>query len=130
MVKTIDLSKNLTVDPAKLDLELAGVFKDLEIVSEHLTVEVLNGSGKPEMANRAGRLINNLGATVIILGNSEKEGGPCEIKADEKVLKSFTGQRLKKIFNCREVLLKPGESRADLQLIIGLDYWQKLHLQP
>lgn len=130
MVKTIDLSKSLTVDPAKLDLELAGVFKDLEIVSEHLTVEVLNGSGKPEMANRAGRLITNLGATVIILGNSEKESGPCEIKADEKVLKSFTGQRLKKIFNCREVLLKPGESRADLQLIIGLDYWQKLHLQP
>ena len=130
MVQTIDHSKSLTADPAKLDLELAGVFKDLEIVSEHLTVEVLNGSGKPEMANRAGRLITNLGATVIILGNSEKESGQCEIKAGEKVLKSFTGQRLKKIFNCREVLLKSGESRADLQMVIGLDYWQKSHLQP
>lgn len=127
MIKTIDLSKSLTTNPAKLDLKLSGVFKDANIFSEHLRIEVLNGSGKPEMANRGARLIANLGGAVIVIGNSEKESGPCEIKAPAKTFKSQTAQRLKKIFNCREILLKPGESRADLQLIIGLDYWQKLN---
>lgn len=124
LVQTIDLQK---INPAKLDLELSGVFKDANIFSEHLAIEVLNGSNKPEMANRAARLITNLGGTVISVGNSEKENRQCEIKAAAEIFKSQTAQRLKKIFNCREILLKSGESRADLQLIIGLDYWQKMN---
>lgn len=124
MVQTIDLQK---IAPVKVDLELAGVFKDANIFSEHLTIEVLNASAKPEMANRAARLITNLGGTVIVVANSEKESRECEIKAAKKILKTQTAQRLKKIFNCKEILLKPGESRADLQLIIGLDYWEKMN---
>lgn len=122
-----DKSEGLTVNQEKLDYQLAGIFKDHKISAEHLMIEVLNGSGKPEMANRAARLITNLGGTVISLGNSEKESGECQTRASPEVLKSFTGQRLKKIFNCREVSSRSPDSRADLQLIVGLDYWQKLN---
>lgn len=122
-----DGTEGLTTDKIKLDAATQGLFKDTHFINERISIEVLNGTDKPRLADRVSRLISNLGGEVISLGNSPQKVGNCQIRGEEGALKSFTAMRLGQIFDCQIISQKLQDSRADLQIIIGEDYWRKLY---
>lgn len=115
-----------SADQALLDAATQGLFKDTKLAKEHILIEVLNGTDKQGLANQISRLITDLGGSVVSVSNSPQRLDECQIRGEAEVLKSFTGQRLGQVFKCRAFPTKPQDSRADLQIIIGADYWHKL----
>lgn len=110
-----------TGDPVKLDSILSAL-ADPEIVSEHKTIAVFNGTNKGLLAVKWARLIRNLGGNVIITGNTE------EIKQTKVTgVKSTTLKRLQQIFASDDTSgsPEPGSSRADINLLLGEDYVNK-----
>lgn len=120
-----DKSEVVTVNPLALDYFLKELFYDAKIINEHIGIEVLNGTDQAGLANRFSRLITNLGGNIITLGNSDQRIDQCLIIGEKKILESYTGQRFINIFNCKKIIQKP-ESRADLQIVVGDDYYRKL----
>lgn len=122
-----DGSTALTADLSLLDATYRGLFKDTRLAGEHILIEVLNGTGKSGLGQRIARVITNLGGSVISVANSPQKADQCQIRGETGVLKTFTGRRLGQIFSCKMLFEVSQDSRADLQLIIGEDYWQKLY---
>jgi len=121
-----DGSQVLTYDQTLLDFLSKGLFKETNFVKEHLLIEVLNGTEKQGLAGRVARLITNLGGEVVTIGNSSQKINQCRIEGESRILQSFTAKRLGQIFDCQ--MAKPAEdSRADLRVIIGQNYWQRLY---
>lgn len=124
-----DGTKVFAADQKTVDGLLVDLFKEQKIVQEHLTLEILNGTEKAGLANRLARLITNLGGDVVSVTNSQEKIGRCQIKGKNQALESYTGQLLAKIYNCVKIANQT-EARADLQVAIGQDYWQKLFQAP
>lgn len=128
-------------DPVKLDSVLADL-ADPAISSEHKTIAVLNATDHPQLAQKAARLITNLGGNVIIMANAKSDLANAEKKLQKtKVLgeQSLTLRRLRQIFNpdvnrdsptvyydkidsLNEDLVY---SRAQINLLLGEDYANK-----
>ena len=110
----------------ELDSLLSPFLIDEAIREESLKIEVLNSTGKTGLGNRVVRLVTNLGGEVISLGNQEEKIDNCLIRVKKEDANRKTVQRLQKIFSCELEESGLSESRSDLVLIIGDDYWQKL----
>lgn len=120
-----DGTKALTADQKLVDNLLLDLFKEQKIVQEHLTLGILNGTERAGLANRLARLITNLGGDVVSVINGQEKISRCQIKGNGQALESYTGQLLAKIYDC-EKITDQTEARADLQITIGENYWQKL----
>ncbi len=120
-----DGSEAKTLDLSLLDIATAGLFKESKVVNERILIEVLNGADKPGLASRVARLITNIGGKIVNVGTSQEKVDRCQIKGEGQFVESFTASELSRVFNCELKTGKP-DSRADLQLIIGEDYWRKL----
>lgn len=117
-----------TADPVKLDSVLSNL-TDPTIVSEHKNIAVLNATDRPQLAQRAARLITNLGGNVIITTNAKSDlanAGQGLKKTEVWGLESATLRRLKQIFGSGDKTNYPGEdavsSRAQINLLLGEDY--------
>lgn len=124
--KLLDGSDILTPDLIKIDAAISDL-ADPIIQSERLTIAVFNSTDHPQLAQKAARLITNMGGDVIITTNS-----------DNKVRKSYaTGKesktltRLKQIFELGGDII-PGSnedlvsSRAQINIFLGDDYFDRL----
>lgn len=124
-------AKSLRFDKIKtltFNDSLDGLFKERKIIGEKITIEVLNGSGKPQMANRIAKMITNLGGQVVSVGNHQKIIDKCQLIGSKKTLESYLISRLQKALFCDKIV-RDFEARADLQVIIGFDYYRKLFLK-
>lgn len=113
-------------DPDKTDQFLGGCFKEPNIRQEDLTIAILNATDHLGLAQRVARLVSNIGGRVVIIGDFEQKINDCQIWVSAGVNKSQTFSRFSKIYHCQ---LKPGpvsEMRADLVIVLGEKYWQKL----
>lgn len=126
-----DGTKALIGDPIKIDGFVLAHLTDSLIVEEQITVAVYNGTNYPGLAQRAARMISNIGGNVIILTNTEvKNIEKSFVIADGS---SYTRKRLEQIFapNCQEnlscVMIDPNtlNSRAQINLFLGKDYYEK-----
>lgn len=121
--KLADGTEILSADPVKLD-SLSTHFLESVIQSEHKSIAIFNGTNHPGIAQKAARLIANIGGDVIIVSNGEKKYEKTQIFGEE----SKTLQRLKQIFNVSgniEALEQPS-SRAQINVILGEDYFNSL----
>ena len=109
-------------DPLLIDNLLKDFFFEPEIRKEKISVEVLNGTDCSGLGKKAARMITNLGAKVVKVADGEEKVEQCQIKGNEKALKSFTSSKIKKIFGCQEIK----SEKEELILIIGADYYRKL----
>lgn len=113
----------LSVDTVKLDVLLSEII-DPVIRSEHKTIAIFNSTDHPLLAQKAARLITNIGGDVIIISNGEN-------KLDKTVIfgeKSKTYTRLKQIF-VGDGTIEPTEglasSRAQINLFLGEDFFDR-----
>lgn len=109
----LDLTNNLVVDKT-----INGLFLDPTIMSERLSIQVVNGTGVSGLGNRLTRLITNLGGEVVAVNTSEKELNDSKITYNDK--KSYTAERLGRILGFK--LVKKQESGfSDIVIEIGND---------
>ena len=123
--KLADGTEVLTSDPVRLD-SLSERFADPEIKTERKTIAVFNATSHSGIAQKAARLIANIGGDVIIISNSE-------IKIEKTAIlgeASKTLDNLKQIFSSSgtidpqlEDLASP---RAQINLFLGEDYFNSL----
>jgi len=98
---------------------------DHKIYEERLAIEVLNATDHSGLANRVARLMTNIGGDIVAVGNSNDKYQISNIKYQKKDLrKSYTVRKLEKILGVKAEVGEMGESRADLLILVGEDYWK------
>jgi len=117
-------------DPVLIDNLLKESFFEPEIRKENISIKVLNGTNHSNLAEKAARLVTNLGAKVDKVGDSEEKVTETQIKANQQAKKSFTLAKIKEIF-AAEVKFSTTleQDEEEIILIIGEDYYQKLFLK-
>ena len=130
-----DGSQVLTADPVRLDSILAELI-DPSIQSEHISIAVFNSTDKAGLAQKASRLITNIGGDVIITANAQNKFKATRVYGE----RSKTLERLKQIFentcqdrkkslNCDKIdsnLEELVSSRAQINIVLGEDYLDSL----
>lgn len=121
-INLLDGSEVFVADSSKLDSVLSD-FADPNFTQEGKTIAIFNATDHPQLAQKATRLISNLGGHVIIVSNAK-------IKLKTTVLlgeKSATLERLQQIFGSSGTINpKDGDfesSRAEINLFLGEDYF-------
>ena len=113
-----------TADSVKLDSVLSDL-ADPTIMAEHKNIAVLNTTDRTQLAQKAARLITNLGGNVIIMANATQELKKTKVYG----LESATLRRLKQIFTSGDKINYPvddtASSRAQVNLLVGEDYVNK-----
>jgi len=129
MILTVALPDKTTVfgvDFDQLDLKIQKFFGDSLLKKENLSIEVLNGTSHRGLAERAARLLTNIGGRVVWVGNSELQIANCRLQIEKNKKRAYTVKKISKIFNC-QLEEKKEEGRAEITLTLGEDYWQKLN---
>jgi hypothetical protein len=121
-----DGSEAVVIDPERFAQVAKKLFVDDTIGQEGLAIAVVNGTPHPGLANRVGKVIENLGGRVVELGSLEGKTTFCQLLGAEKKAKSQTVKRLTRLFDCRWGGEAKEGFRADVVLILGEDYWEKL----
>jgi len=106
-------------DPVKIDSALSS-FAEPKLLKEHQSIAIFNATNHPQLAQKAARIIQNIGGNVIITGNSDQTLKHCQVFGEQ----SKTLKRLLQIFNCDRI--DPGkDSRAQINLFLGEDFYQR-----
>lgn len=120
--KLADGTQVFTFDPIKLDSVLTE-FIDPKVSSEHLSVAVFNATNHPGLAQKAARVVTNLGGNVIIISNSDKVYDKTQVFGQP----STTLTRLTQIFGSDKISPKElgiASSRAHINILVGEDLYQ------
>lgn len=123
--KLADGTEILIADPIKLDSQIAGL-ADPNLKSERKTLAIFNSTNHPQLAQKAARLITNVGGDVIIMANSQLKLEKTQIFGEE----GKTLERLKQIFGISGRIDPESEdqvpSRAQINLFLGEDFFRNL----
>lgn len=126
--KLADGTEIFIADPVRLDSILSD-FAEPNVRSEHLSVAVFNATEKPLLAQRAKRIIENLGGVVIATQNAPGSLDKSYVDGE----KSKTLDRLRQIFDldclkdpkCDKIPasdLGLAASRAQIIVVLGKDF--------
>ena len=131
-VDLLDGTKANKIDTERLESIMSQFFVDKKLKQEDLTVAVLNGTNHAGLANKVATLIKNIGGQVMTIGDTENGQGEslrqCQIKSEKKYKNSYTIRKLSHVFDCQWEGEPMAEQRANLVLIVGKSYWEKLVL--
>jgi len=126
-----DSSRVLGVNTVKLDLFIRDNLSDGIISQENESIAIYNGTTHPGLTQAVSRMLTNMGANVIFAANAQNQLEKTQITfaKDEK---SLTAARLGQIFapncmpdSCRSVDPKVANSRAQINIVLGEDYYQE-----
>jgi len=140
-VDLLDGTKANKIDTERLESIMSQFFVDKKLKQEDLTVAVLNGTNHVGLANKVATLIKNIGGQLMTVGDTENGLAPrlgprgqgeslrqCQIKSEKKYKNSYTVRKLSHVFGCQWEGGPMAEQRANLVLIVGKSYWEKLVL--
>lgn len=112
-------------DTVRLDSILSDM-KDSSLQSENKTIAIFNSTNHPGLAQKAARLITNIGGNVIITQNGQNKL-KTSLAGGEK---SKTLERIKQIFEAGDIIDHSNEdlvsSRAEINLFLGEDFFEQL----
>ncbi len=144
-VKTLDLKRFKLLEPDKLGdgtpiliadpvkLDSADIdFVDRIIRKEQLSIAVFNATDQPGLAQKAARIIKNIGGNVIVTSNISKKVKSTQVLTNEE---SETSKRLRQIFEslcnnnntCDKITdeTEINNSRAKINVVVGEDFYEK-----
>lgn len=115
-----DRSRVLGIDDLKLDQYIQKEFKDSKIDEEGLSIGVFNATDHPQLAEKAGRVISNMGGRVIFIANLKS--GVLDTVVTGK--DSYSKKRFVQVFSTSGTQdSNLNNSRADINVILGEDYY-------
>lgn len=132
-IDLLDGTKASKIDPQRLESIISQFFIDQRLKDEDLTLTVLNGTSHLGLANKMATLVKNIGGQVISVGETEDiksqiSNLKCQIRSEKKFKNTYTFKKLTKIFGCQWQEGRLTDQRADMALIAGEGYWEKLAL--
>lgn len=109
-----------TINQDLLDQLTSTRFQDNLVRMQNVSLEVVNATETEKVASQFSRILQNLGANVVVKSTStEKESGKCKvIVAHRALLSSIIVERLKKFYACQVEEGKPS-SVADIKIVLG-----------
>ena len=123
--KLPDGTEILTADTVRLDSLLSGLI-DSAILSEHKKIAIFNATSHPGLAQKAARMIANIGGDVIITSNGQNQLKKSKVVGEQ----SNTLDRLRQIFTYGDIIDSKDKdlfsSRAEIDLFLGEDYFDRL----
>lgn len=114
--KSVKTAKDGTLEGMPTD-EIYDVFKDLDIIDEALSVEVINATDVEGLAGNVSQVLKNAGCNVITVTSSDPKNKSQLIAAG----KSKTIERLSHILGIQYEIVKSLHSSADIRIVIGED---------
>jgi hypothetical protein len=126
-----DGTQALIADPVKVDGFVASQLSEAQMKTEGISIAIYNGTSHPGLAQKAARVVTNMGGNVIISGNLDSEIAKSFVISDGK--DSYTEKRLKQIFSpgclsgpkCAILDNSLTNSRAQIKVILGEDYYSQ-----
>lgn len=115
-----DNSVQQVLDPQKLDDQLNSAFENSFLRRESVTVAVYNTTEMPSLGDRVGRLLTNMGVSVVFVGNDNPEVDVCTVSGNDQAIKSKSAQVIVAVLGCNRV--RGEATRADLLVRIGSLY--------
>lgn len=120
-----DQTEVLIGDPVRID-SIAQNLADNGVLEEHKTVAVFNATERPLIAQKAARIVTNLGGNVIQISNASFKLDKTRVSGEP----SQTLKRLTQIFGCCDKIdpqsLEGISSRAQINVILGEDFFLRL----
>ncbi len=111
----------------RLDELVKKYFPDSQIKKEGIRIGVLNATDHLGLANKISRLVRNTGGEMISVGNAETKESISKIQClDKNIKESYTVRQWEKILGGEAEIGEMGESRADVLILVGEYYWEKL----
>lgn len=108
------------IDFEILNQEVKKIVSEEKIVTEKQTIEILNGTDRFGLAEKASAVVENIGGNVINLANHKPVlGVNCFIYINNGQLDSYTAKRLQSVFHCSKMLKNLPDSRSDISLVLG-----------
>lgn len=120
-VTIADGSHQLLLNPVRVDARLAHVFEDERVRRETLTTAVFNTTDMPSLGNRVGRVLGNVGVSVVSVGNDTPEIDMCTVSGTQESLKSVSAKVIESVLGCTGKQT-PEPERADLTVRIGKSF--------
>ena len=98
----------------------------------HITVEVLNSSGKPGLAKVATRLLRRAGIDVVAFGNAPETVGTLDsTRIAVRRGTSDVGERVRKPLGVGRVTIQPDTTRLlDASVFLGADFAPRVEFHP
>lgn len=106
------------LDTEALDAVIKGVFEDLTIRKEDMTVAVYNTTAHPSLATQVSRMLTQIGVHVLSVGNDTPELDSCLISGSTAALSSQTARVIRMLFSCHASATEAA-SRMDLEVRLG-----------
>lgn len=129
-----DSSRVLGVDNIRLDSFIRQNLSDESITDENLTVAIFNATNRAGLAAEVSRVVTNLGANVVIMATAQnpQEKSQVLVKSEDlSFMDTVTYQRLAQVFAphclknpCKSADSKILSSRAQINIVLGEDYWK------
>ena len=116
-----DKTHALVIDKDRLDAFVQNNFQERKIRLENLTVEVVNSTQSPGLAESGARLLTNIGFEVSGFDNQEGMMKKCLFIGDNQQKGFYSTKWLREIFDC-DWQSSEEKERADLILILGEEY--------
>lgn len=101
----------------QFDTLVAKSLSDVLIVEESLTVSVLNTTKVTGLGARVARIINGLGARIILIDSKEENLESCQVNVAETAKTSLTFRRIVQIFGCSKTSQEP--LTAEIEILLG-----------
>lgn len=116
-----DGSQVYLIDKEAFDTTLKNSFQDSVIRNSKITLEVQNATSQEKVANWFSRIIEHLGADVILKTTAKKvQQQPCRLEyADKSSGQSDIAAKLKDKYDCSEVHGVFTDNQTDIKIILG-----------
>jgi len=125
-----DSSRVLGIDNVQMDLFIRDKMSDMQIGQEGKSIAIFNATSHPGLAAMASREITNMGGNVIFTASTDNLLQQSLVTSSDK---STTWERLSQVFapqclntKCASADPKISSSRAEINVILGEDYYQGL----
>lgn len=102
-------------------------FKDKALRGESCSIEILNSTGRLGLAQQVSQMLGKAGARIIRVADTPDPQEGCLLFASKDFSKKYSLFWLNSVFDCQVKLTDEERPRADITLIIGENYWKKLH---
>lgn len=93
---------------------------------EAISVSVVNATPHQGLGTQVARLVENMGARVIQVRNEESLQDQCTIKSGLVLDKTKTLLKLKEVLGCSFVTAETQDERAEVVVVLGEEYWQRV----
>lgn len=134
-----DSSRVLGLNAVRLDTFIRDNMSDTDMADENTSVAIFNATNHQGLAQLASRMVANLGASVVIVSNTEQIQEHSMVIIDNspgQTSTPFSEKKLKQIFApdciknpCRSNDPKVLSSRAKINIILGEDYYKYWYLR-